>query len=238
MVEFLHGWFEDLTIGFTPQLTIADIPDGLNKKYADVKDNYNQREYINLLMKWIKKCCDVTRGPVFFIPNQKWIAEVEIAIWQLHVKIIQRLIWQFNFGQHQKNRYALCFRPIYWLNDATIYPDAIKIPSARQLKYNDKRACSSGKLPDSVWPISLVCGTFKERRKWHPCQLPTALIDRIILGHSQPGDLVFDPFIGSGTTAFSCKKLGRNCIGADASREYISKLKKIFGETHEQETTS
>lgn len=92
-------------------------------------------------------------------------------------------------------RYTSSVRPVYWLKDPYISPTKARIPSARQEKYGDKRANPEGKMPDNLWIYSRVCGTFKERRKWHPCQLPEALVRRILKNHSSKGARVLDPFI-------------------------------------------
>jgi site-specific DNA-methyltransferase (adenine-specific) len=115
----------------------------------------------------------------------------------------------------------------------------IRVPSARQLVYNDGRADSRGRLPDDTWILrpqdlpegfqpdedtwyfSRVCGTFKERAGWHGCQMPEQLLGRIIRACSNPGDLVLDPFAGSGTTLVVAKKLGRHWIGFELSKNYV-----------------
>ena len=120
----------------------------------------------------------------------------------------------------------------------------IRIPSARQLVYNDKRANPKGRLPDDtwilrpqdlpegfkpeedVWYFPRVCGTFKERQGFHGCQMPEQLLGRIIKVSSNPGDLVLDPFGGSGTTLAVARKLGRGWLGFETSREYVARIRK------------
>ena len=107
----------------------------------------------------------------------------------------------------------------------------IRIPSARQLIYNDKRANPIGKIPDDVWQFSRVCGTFKERIGKHPCQMPEDLLGLIIKSSSNEGNLVLDPFGGTGTTATVSKKLKRNFITIEISKEYYEIiLKRLNGE--------
>src|SRR5207302_3777333 len=106
----------------------------------------------------------------------------------------------------------------------------IRVPSARQLVYRDRRANAQGRLPDDTWilrPQDLphgfdsaedtwyfprVCGTFKERAGFHGCQMPEQLLGRIIKASSNPGDLVLDPFAGSGSTLAAAKKLARDFL--------------------------
>ena len=78
----------------------------------------------------------------------------------------------------------------------------------------------------STWNISRVCGTFKEREGWHGCQMPIAVLDRIVKASSNEGDLVLDPFNGSGTTCVSAALLGRRFVGFDQSEEYVGFARK------------
>ena len=126
----------------------------------------------------------------------------------------------------------------------------IAVKSARQTTYGDARANPTGKLPDDTWYlrpqeaiedptieeerqffnpdgdtwyISRLAGTFKERVNWHPCQLPEALLERIIKLSSNKGDIVFDPFTGSGTTLAVAARLKRQWLGTEMSSDYATK---------------
>jgi site-specific DNA-methyltransferase (adenine-specific) len=72
-----------------------------------------------------------------------------------------------------------------------------------------------------TWYVSRLCGTFKEREGWHGCQMPIAILDRIIKASSNEGDVVLDPFNGSGTTVVSAALLKRHYVGIDQSAEYV-----------------
>ncbi|NLH39806.1 MAG: site-specific DNA-methyltransferase [Elusimicrobia bacterium] len=110
------------------------------------------------------------------------------------------------------------------------YDKDIRVPSARQLIYKDKRANPLGKIPDDVWQFSRVCGTFKERIGKHPCQMPEDLLELIIKTSSNQGDLVLDPFGGTGTTSVVAKRLKRNFITMEISKEYYNViLKRLDG---------
>ena len=85
-------------------------------------------------------------------------------------------------------------------------------------------------MPDSfsseedTWYFPRVCGTFKERAGWHGCQMPEQLLGRIIRACSNPGELVLDPFAGSGTTLAVAKKLGRRYLGFELSPQYAERV--------------
>ena len=85
----------------------------------------------------------------------------------------------------------------------------------------------SGFAADSdTWYFPRVCGTFKERRGFHGCQMPEQLLGRIIKACSNEGDLVLDPFAGSGTTLAVARKLGRKYLGCEISKEYVTQTAK------------
>ncbi len=74
--------------------------------------------------------------------------------------------------------------------------------------------------PDKdTWLVSRICGTFKERRKHSPNQLPLPVIERIVLACSNPGDSVLDPFAGAGTVGVVARKLGREYRGYELVAE-------------------
>ena len=74
-----------------------------------------------------------------------------------------------------------------------------------------------------VWANARLCGTFGEREQWHPCQLPESLLTRIVKTSSNPGDLVFDPFAGSGTTLAVAAREKRDWLGCELSPSYRQK---------------
>jgi site-specific DNA-methyltransferase (adenine-specific) len=75
-----------------------------------------------------------------------------------------------------------------------------------------------------TWYYSRIAGTFGERRGWHGCQMPEQLLGRIIRACSNEGDVIFDPFAGSGTTLAVAKKLRRQFVGFELSRAYAKKI--------------
>jgi len=236
-VKLINGAFESIQWSELEgvDLVVADPPDNIGLKYEGFKDKQHPTEYAAKMKTWLGRMADLTDGPIFFTFNEKWTREVEDAIDDLSIPLIQRLQWYYTFGQDQtrNGKYALCYRPIYWLNSNYVIPENIKVPSARLAKYNDKRASKGGKMPQNVWEFPRICGTFKERRKHCPTQLPESLVERIVKGHCRPGGRVLDPFLGSGTTAIVCKRLDTDCIGIDVSRVCIDATTKYISEDRE-----
>ena len=81
------------------------------------------------------------------------------------------------------------------------------------------------KNPSDVWNIPLVSGNSHERTE-HPAQYPEKLIERIIKAVTNKGDIILDPFMGSGTTAVVAKRLNRDFVGYELNSEYVDIAKK------------
>jgi site-specific DNA-methyltransferase (adenine-specific) len=154
------------------------------------------------------------------------------------------IVWTFTFGKAAQKSFTNSHCHILYYvknkNDFFFDENAVRVPSARQLVYNDKRALRGGKQPDDVWMLlkdqmepyltpdtdtwleSRICGTFKERCKHSPNQLPVPLVERIVLAASRPGDMVVDPFVGTGTAALAALKRGRRFWGCDLSKVCVT----------------
>src|SRR3954469_17372551 len=194
-------------------------------------------------------------GSFYLAIGDEYAADLAvIARRQIGFHMRNWIIWHYTFGQQTKKMFAkshthiLYFsksKPSDGLENITFNADAVRVASARQTTYADSRANPKGKLPDDTWylrpqetpeeffagdsdtwNVSRVCGTFKEREGWHGCQMPIQVLDRIIKASSNPGDIVLDPFSGSGTTAVSAALLDRKYVGIDQSAEYVAYARK------------
>lgn len=205
-------------------LAIIDPPYSIGYKYDVYKDNTTKDEYLDFSQKWIQKTHKSLKpnGTFWLISGSKYASELDIICKQYFHRR-QWCIWNYNFGQNSQKNFSPCFTHLLYYvkdkNNFTFNGDSIRVPSARQLKYKDKRANLAGKIPDNVWMIPRVCGTFKER-VMHSCQLPLQLTDRIVKACSNEGDLILDPMCGSGTVLLSAKNLNRNAIGIELSKDY------------------
>jgi site-specific DNA-methyltransferase (adenine-specific) len=228
-------------------LIFADPPFNIGKRYDSYNDKQKKQHYIDWTRQWIGACCKVLKsaGSFYIAIGDDYAAYVKtIAEDELGLICRNWIIWHYTFGQQTKNKFARSHTHIlYFVKDKkefTFNDFAVRTPSDRQLIYNDKRADSGGKMPDDVWDsFSRVCGTFKERQGWHPCQMPELLLARIIAASSNAGDCVLDPFIGSGTTAVVAVKYGRSYCGIDISQDYaentierIEQIKKQIADSN------
>ncbi len=100
------------------------------------------------------------------------------------------------------------------------------LKDARYKDMETRRAhLERGKYATNVWRIPSLKGSSKEKLG-HPTQKPLALVERLIFSSSREGDVVFDPFCGSGTTLFAAKKHGRNYLGVEINSEYANLAQK------------
>ncbi|MBN1973625.1 MAG: site-specific DNA-methyltransferase [Sedimentisphaerales bacterium] len=209
-------------------LIFADPPFNIGYKYDKYDDNQKKENYIAWTKEWMSVCRKVLKphGSFYIAIGDDYAANVRVIADELGLVMRNWIIWHYTFGQQTNDKFARSHTHIfYFVNDRsnfTFNDYAVRVPSDRQLLYNDKRANPAGKMPDDVWnTYSRVCGTFKERTGWHPCQMPESLLKRIISASSNPGDCVLDPFSGSGTTAAAAYQLSRHYIGIEISEQYV-----------------
>lgn len=181
---------------------------------------------------------------VVFVPDE-WVSEVDIlARKELRLYKKRHIIWAFTFGQKATRNFTRSHCHILWFArkkaDYVFNLSQCVVPSARQLVYKDKRAVAGGKPPDATWMLlkdqlepymggdkdvwlqSRVCGTFKERKRHSPNQIPVPIMDRLVRTLTLPGDLVVDPFCGSGSSGVAAVAAGCDWIGYDVSETCVA----------------
>ena len=226
-------------------LAFADPPFNIGYKYDVYEDRLAADEYLAWTRKWGKALIRTIKptGTFWLAIGDDFAAELKL-LFQRELGLCCRswIVWYYTFGVNCTQKFSRSHTHLFhFVRDPkkfTFNTDRIRVPSARQLVYNDSRAASKGRLPDDtwilrpqdangsftseedVWYFPRVCGTFKERAGWHGCQMPEQLLGRIIKACSDPGQTVLDPFAGSGTTLVVAKKLGRRFIGFELSNNY------------------
>jgi len=212
-------------------LIFADPPYNIGIKYDNYNDNLNQKDYLEWVDKWLDEIIRILKktGSIYIAINDENAAEIVLKLKSKGLFMRNWMIWYYTFGEHQSNKFTRSHTHIlYFVKDKNIFTfnaDNIRIISVRQ-KIGDKRANPKGRIPDDVWKISRIAGTFKERVKNFPCQMPIKVLERIILVSSNENDIVLDPFAGSGTTLVAAKKYNRKYIGIEISEKYVEVLQK------------
>jgi len=230
-------------------LAFADPPFNIGYDYDVYHDKLESENYLAWSRDWTAEVVRVLKpnGTFWLAIGDEYAAELKVVLQREHGLTCRSwVVWYYTFGVNCKTKFsrshAHLFHMVKQSDDFTFNADAIRVPSARQLVYGDRRANPTGRLPDDTWilrpqdtPESFsaeedtwyfprVCGTFKERAGWHGCQMPEQLLGRIIRACSNPGEVVLDPFGGSGTTLAVAKKLGRHYLGFELSAEYAARV--------------
>ena len=228
-------------------LVFADPPFNIGFDYDVYQDNLESDEYLKWTSQWMEEVVRVLKsdGTFWLAIGDEYAAEMKVLM-QRDFGLTCRswVIWYYTFGvncTHKFNRsHVHLFQMVKDPGQYTFNTNEIRVPSARQLVYGDKRANPQGRLPDDTWvlrPQDLpegfevdsdtwyfprVAGTFKERQGMHGCQMPEQLLGRIIRASSNQGEVVMDPFAGSGTTLAVAKKLWRDYLGFELSDKYVA----------------
>ena len=232
-------------------LIFADPPFNIGYKYDVYHDSRESDDYLCWCEDWLREVSRILKddGTFWLAIGDEYAAELKVRM-QGDIGLTCRswVIWYYTFGVNCKANFSRSHTHLFYMvkdpKRFTFNLDdpSVRIPSARQLVYGDKRANPKGRLPDNTWilrPQDLeegfvadedtwyfprVCGTFKQREGWHGCQMPEQLLGRIIRACSNEGELVLDPFAGSGTTLAVAKKLGRRYLGFELSGEYHGRV--------------
>ena len=142
-----------------------------------------------------------------------------------------RIIWRETFGQYREDRFPSGHRHLFWhvkCDDTPFYTDEIRVASQR-MKNGDRRA-KGPRVPDDVWELPRLVGNAAERIGEHPCQLPEALLERVVLCSSKPDDFILDPFAGTGTTLRVSQRFGRRYIGIEKQPKFVALIQKRLSE--------
>jgi site-specific DNA-methyltransferase (adenine-specific) len=230
-------------------LAFADPPFNIGYDYDVYHDKLESENYLAWSRDWTAEVARVLKpnGTFWLAIGDEYAAELKVMLQRDH-KLTCRswVVWYYTFGVNCKTKFSRSHAHLFYMtktaDDFTFNADAIRVPSARQLVYGDRRANPTGRLPDDTWILRpqdvrdsftseedtwyfpRVCGTFKERAGWHGCQMPEQLLGRIIRACSHSGEVVLDPFAGSGTTLAVAKKLGRRYLGFELSGEYAARV--------------
>lgn len=230
-------------------LAFADPPFNIGYQYDQYQDSRTKADYLAFTDRWLAAVQRTLKptGAMFVAIGDEYAAEHKVRLDGLGLHLRNWIVWHYTFGVSCAKKFNRSHAHIFYYvanpKRFTFNGDGVRVKSARQIAYADRRANPLGKLPDDTWylrpqeaddlfsadsdtwAVSRVCGTFHERTD-HPCQMPEAVLERIIRVATNPGDVVLDPFAGSGTTLAVAKRLRRRFLGIELSAAYADAVRE------------
>jgi adenine-specific DNA-methyltransferase len=217
-------------------LTVTSPPYNIGKEY---EEPLPLEEYLTWSEQWMKQVYRITRPNGAFwlnvgyveMPGRAKALPLPYLLWDRSpFYLLQEVVWNYGAGVAARRSLSPRNEKLLWYvkdpGDYTFNLDSIRDPEVKypHQKKNGKLRCNTiGKNPSDVWQIAKVTSG-KDRaspeRTPHPAQFPLDLVNRIVLGFSNPGEVVLDPFVGSGTVAMSCLEQGRRVIGIEIEPGY------------------
>jgi len=235
----------DMPADFQVQLIITSPPYNIGKEY---EKRIDLEEYKEWHREIIGQCYDKLSliGSICwevgnYVSNGQ-IIPLDVILHPIFasfgLKLRNRIVWYFRHGLHCSRRFSGRYETILWFTKSDDYVfnlDAVRVPQLypgkkyyKGLKKGQLSCNPKGKNPSDVWEdlaldfwdIPNIHHNMPGKTP-HPAQFPEELVQRMILATTNEGDWVFDPFLGSGTTAIAALRLGRRIIGAEIKEEYI-----------------
>lgn len=222
-------------------ITFADPPFNLNKKYNSYEDGLELKEYLAWCRAWLQEMVRITKptGSIFVHNIPKWLTYYAGFLNEL-AEFRHWISWDAMGAPLGKSLLPNHYGILYYVKDrkkAKFYELRYPHPRARKsnilLKdYGGKKESLHpfGPLVSDVW-TDLHRIRHNKRRDAHPCQLPIPLLERIILMSTDVGDIVLDPFAGTGTSLVAAKRLGRSYIGLELDPNYVQISQKNLAST-------
>jgi len=221
--------------GNTVDLIFADPPYNLSKSNFKIKfskmtskgadlntnkgewDNFSSKEeYEKFSKRWLKECYRIlkTRGSIWVAGTYHNIYLMGYLMDKLGFTILNEILWHKTDATPNLSctRFVADHENFLWARKG----------NKNTFNYSLMKEMNGGKQMRSIWARGKTSGG----KKVHPTQKPEWLLERIVIATSKEGEIVFDPFMGSGTTAVVAKKLNRLYLGCEINPEYVELANK------------
>ena len=233
-------------LGYLPQnfadLLFIDPPYNLTKSFRGATfAERSMEQYAEWLESWLPQILRTLKPAASVYICGDWRSSPAIhQIASKHLIVRNRITWEREKGRGAKANWKNASEDIYFctVSDNYIFNlDAVKIARRVIAPYTDEKGepkdwvltAEGGERlthPSNLWTDLTVPFWSMPENTEHPTQKPEKLLAKIILASSNPGDVVFDPFLGSGTTSVTARKLGRRFVGVEADEHYCCLAEK------------
>ncbi|MFM1542005.1 DNA methyltransferase [Helcococcus ovis] len=222
-------------------LLIVDPPYNLRKNYhGNIFNEKNTKEYADYTEKWISKIKPKLKDKGSIYVCCDWKSSMIIGpVLLKYFNIKSRITWEREKGRGAKSNWKNSLEDIWFATNSEEYTfniDAVKkrkkviAPYKEEGKPKDWKDDKNVKYrdthPSNFWDDITIPFWSMPENTAHPTQKPEKLIAKLVLASSNEGDLILDPFMGSGTTSVVCKKLNRKFIGIEQNELYVSWAEK------------
>jgi len=229
-LEVLREFVPDKSV----DLLFCDPPYNIGKNFNGRKDKWESDEiYLDWCYEWMKLCFSKMKDTASFylMAATQNMPYLDIFM-RKHLTIMSRIIWYYDSsGVQAKNFYGSLYEPIlhcvknpknYVFNSSDILVEARTGATRKLIDYRKPipTQYNTTKVPGNVWSLPRVRYRMAEYEN-HPTQKPEALLERIVLASSNPGDMILDPFAGTFTTCFVAQRHKRRSIGIEIEEEYL-----------------
>lgn len=216
-------------------LIIADPPYNLTKSFHGTQfSRKKESEYEDYTRQWLSKAIPLLKDDGSIYVCCDWETSLIIGrILQEYLIVRNRITWQREKGRGAKANWKNGLEDIWFAtksNNYTFNLDAVKIrkkviaPYRVDGKPKDWTETENGNYrdtcPSNFWDDITIPFWSMPENTAHPTQKSEKLVAKIMLASSNPGDVVFDPFLGSGTTSVTAKKLDRHYLGIELNEQY------------------
>lgn len=214
-------------------LIFADPPYNIGKDFDGLVESWDEETFLAWLFECTDECHRILKpqGTMYIMNSTENMPYIDLKCRQLFT-IKSRIVWSYDSsGVQAKNFFGSLYEPIlmmvkdsknYTFNRDDVLVEA-KTGAKRALidyRKNPPQPYNQKKVPGNVWEFPRVRYLMDEYEN-HPTQKPQALLERIILASSNPGEIVLDPFAGSFTTGATAVALGRRFVGIEINDEYV-----------------
>lgn len=223
-------------------LLFLDPPYNLNKSFNGRRfSKVPQEQYAAMLDRWLRLLVPLLKPTASVYICSDWSACAAVQMTAAgYFKIRSRITWEREKGRGAKANWKNCAEDIWFCtlsDNYAFHQDAVKLKRRVLAPYTDSAGRPKDWTPDAgggfrltapsnLWTDLTVPFWSMPENTQHPTQKPEKLLAKIILASSSAGDVVLDPFCGSGTTSVVAKKLGRRYIGIERDKFYCCLTEK------------
>ncbi len=215
-------------------LIIADPPYNLKKDFGNKSDHWvTPQEWMNWSKKWINESIRILKptGNLFIYGIHHYLCYVQVYLYERNMRYRRQIIWYYENGFSGYKTLNAFYEPLLWFSKTEDFTyHEIREPYKSQKRLKNKITKNGkvwtpnpeGRLAGDVWQFPTLAGKrFENEKVDHPTQKPLAICDRIVRHFSNPKDVVFIPFAGSGSECISCLKNNRSFIATEINLKFI-----------------